>query len=262
MEQFSMKELYDVSLKSTYPMEIGKRQIGIGEKIAVFDKIQIANFLEIKKNITANGGFDNRARVFWEDTKEIQLSFTQGIFSKEQFSLMYNSKLITPTNEETNGIMISKREFKESDENGEFSLKEKPQKIFIYKKANYEKIPYEKISDKIYKISEPYLDLVIDYDYEYTNNIQEMIIGRQLINGYLELEGKTRYKDDITGHTHTGILKIPKLKLMSNLSIKLGEKANPVVGNFSAIGVPVGTKGNKKVMELIFLEDDIDSDIN
>ena len=38
MEQFSMKELYDVSLKSTYPMEIGKRQIGIGEKIAVFDK--------------------------------------------------------------------------------------------------------------------------------------------------------------------------------------------------------------------------------
>ena len=51
MEQFSMKELYDVSLKSTYPMRIGNRTIEPGEKIAVFDKIQLANFNEIKRII-------------------------------------------------------------------------------------------------------------------------------------------------------------------------------------------------------------------
>ena len=76
MEQFSMKELYDVSLKSTYPMRVGNRTIEPGEKIAVFDKIQLANFNEIKKYQSANGGFDNRARVIWEAPKEIQLSFS------------------------------------------------------------------------------------------------------------------------------------------------------------------------------------------
>ena len=48
---------------------------------------------------------------------------------------------------------------------------------------------------------------------------------------------------------------------MSNLSMRLGENAHPVVGDFSAIGVPVGLKGNKTVMEMFFLADDIDSDM-
>jgi hypothetical protein len=33
------KELYEVSLKATYPIEIGDRRIEIGETVAAFDKI-------------------------------------------------------------------------------------------------------------------------------------------------------------------------------------------------------------------------------
>lgn len=261
MEQFGLKELYDVSLKSTYPMKIGNRNIEIGEKIAVFDKIQIANFNEIKKFQSANGGFDNRARVIWEDTKEIQFNFTQGIFSKTQLALMANSKLINYSAEK-GSVLISKREELESNESAEIELKYKPSvNLFIYDKNTFEKIGYEQISEKVFKVYAPYLDLIVDYQYEYKNNIDELVIGTQLTNGYLELEGKTKIKDDITGHTHTGIITIPKLKLMSNLSMRLGGSANPVVGNFSAIGCPIGTKGNKKVMELFFLADDIDSDM-
>ena len=260
MEQFSMKELYDVSLKSTYPMRIGNRTIEPGEKIAVFDKIQLANFNEIKKYQSANGGFDNRGLVHWEDTKEIRFDFRQGIFSKVQLSLMLNSKLIS---EDYNGshILISKRELLESDEKGEIELSYIPHNLFVYNAATNEKLDYEKISDKAIKISGTYKNVIVDYQYEYNNKIEELVIGSQLTNGYLELEGKTRYKDDITGHTHTGIIRIPKLKLMSNLSMRLGENANPVVGGFSAIGLPVGERGNKKVMELFFLADDIDSDM-
>jgi hypothetical protein len=47
-------------------------------------------------------------------------------------------------------------------------------------------------------------------------------IGRRAFNGFLELEGKTRVKDDTSGQITTGIIKIPQLKLMSGLSIKLG----------------------------------------
>lgn len=260
MEQFSMKELYDVSLKTTYPMKIGNRTIDVGEKVAVFDKIQLANFNEIKNYKTANGGYDNRARVFWEDTKEIRFNFTQGIFSKEQMVLMLNSKLID-YKEKKDIYLISKREFLESDENGEVELQQAPFNLFIYIAETFEKIDYELISKNKIKIAKPYINLIVDYQYEYNNNVEQLIIGTQLTEGYLELEGKTRYKDDITGHTHTGIIKIPKLKLMSNLSMRLGEGAHPVVGNFSAIGVPVGAKGNKIVMEMFFLADDIDSDM-
>ena len=70
-----------------------------------------------------------------------------------------------------------------------------------------------------------------------------------------------RVKDDITGQVKTGIVMIPRLKLMSDLSIRLGSNAVPQVGRLDAIALPVGAKGNKKVMEIIFLDDDIDSDM-
>jgi hypothetical protein len=68
------KELYDVSLKATYPIEVGGRIIEVGETVAAFDKIQIANFEERKNFISANGGYDNRARIWWEESKEIRIT--------------------------------------------------------------------------------------------------------------------------------------------------------------------------------------------
>ena len=42
--EFGMKELYSVFLKTTYPMRIHEKEFEEGEIIAAFDKIQIANF--------------------------------------------------------------------------------------------------------------------------------------------------------------------------------------------------------------------------
>ena len=97
--QFGFKELYSVLLKATYPMEIKGRKFEVGETIAAFDRISIANFEEIKSYISANGGFDNRARVDWDTTKEVQLIFSQGVFSKTQFALMNGLRLFDVQNE-------------------------------------------------------------------------------------------------------------------------------------------------------------------
>jgi hypothetical protein len=70
------KELYDVSLKTTYKVEMDGRMLEVGETVAAFDKILIANFEEKKNFISANGGFDNRAHVWWEETKEIRVSLS------------------------------------------------------------------------------------------------------------------------------------------------------------------------------------------
>jgi hypothetical protein len=87
-----------------------------------------------------------------------------------------------------------------------------------------------------------------------------MKIGQKLIGGFLLLEGKTRVKDDITGKTRTAILRIPRLKLVSDLSMRLGREAGPLLANFAAVGYPGVGKG-KMVMEMLFLNDDIDAEM-
>lgn len=74
--ELGFKELYEVSLKATLPIEVNGETIEVGETIAFFDKIQIANFQEIKISASANGGYDSRALVWWEETKEVKLNFT------------------------------------------------------------------------------------------------------------------------------------------------------------------------------------------
>ena len=68
---FGLKELTELTLKATYPIEMDGRMFEAGEVIARFDKIQIANFRELTSRATANGGKSNATLVVWEDPKEI-----------------------------------------------------------------------------------------------------------------------------------------------------------------------------------------------
>jgi hypothetical protein len=86
-----------------------------------------------------------------------------------------------------------------------------------------------------------------------------MNVGKRLTTGYLSLIGKMRVKDDITGKVKTGIIKIPKLRLMSDLSMRVGSDAIPQVGRLDVVAVPEGARGQSKVMQIIFLNDDIDA---
>ena len=256
--QFSLKELYDVRIKTTYPIEINGKQLEIGETIAMFDRIKIANFEEIKSFIAARGGYNNEGRVFWEDEKEIRIDFQQGIFNTAQLSLMNNAKLLE--NKENTLLTITKRELNQSNGEGNIFLEETPLgNVFIYDE-NGNKLSYSQEENRL-KIDETYCRVIVDYEYKYKGNSQSILVGRPLIQGFLSLEGKTRVKEDITGQVKTGIIKIPKLRLMSELSMRLGQDAVPVMGSMTISGLPSGVKGSKKVMELIILEEDIDSDI-
>jgi hypothetical protein len=43
--------------------------------------------------------------------------------------------------------------------------------------------------------------------------------------------------------------------------MRLGKNANPVVANFKAVALPTGTRENMSIMDILFLNDDIDSDM-
>ena len=258
--ELGFKELYEVSLKATYPIEVGGAKFEVGETIASFDKIQLANFQEVKNIANANGGWDNRSHIHWESTKELHLNFTQGVFSKTQLALMTNAKLINNLGKQI--IPINKREVFESNENGLIKVgRELREPIFVYDQTTGEKITNWTRNENSIVLEESYKTVLIDYWYNYDNGCITLTVGQALTHGYFSLTGKMRVKDGVTGHVTTGILNIPKLRLMSDLSMRVGSDAIPQVGRLDAVAVPEGVRGQQKVMEITFLNDDIDADM-
>ena len=259
MEYGSFKDFESVRLKATYKLEIGNRTIEPGETIAYFDQIQIAGLSEFREYVTAHGGYEDRVRVIWDRTKELNLTFTRGVFTAEQLALWVNGRLIEAGDNDV--VKTPMREFLESDENGVITCKYIPvHDIFVYNKETGEKLEFTQ-DEKELTIESAYTDVIVDYDFDYTGGGRLIRIGQRLLTGFVELEGITRVKDDTTGQIVTGIIHIPHLKLMSDLSIRLGAQANPVAANFKAMGVPVGSRGNTYVVEFYYLEDDIQADL-
>ena len=257
-KQFGLKELTDLTLKTTYKIEIGGREFEPGEVVARFDKIQVANFQELTQRISANGGYGNATQIIWEDPKELQVNFRQGVFSQRQFAVLNNLK-----SARKDAVFISGHFLGESDEEGRIFLnKKRVKEVFVYNAKTYEKILPISIDfeEGVITIKHQYLDVEVDFVYEY-HNAAIMTVGQKLFSGFLQLEGRTKTKDDITGRVRTAILRIPRLKLVSDLSLRLGREATPVIGEFDAVGLPFGGRGDKRIMELLFLEDDIDAEI-
>ena len=256
---FSFKDLEKVSLKATSNIGIGNKQFVPGETLAFFDKIQIATLDEDRDTRVAEGGYENIPRVFWDTTKDLRISFSQGVLSKEHFALMTNSRLIEQVGVP---ISITEQEEKETNESGQITLAREPiGEIFIYNKNTGERITEFTVDGATLELGIPFLDVLVRYTFNYINQSFDYKIGQRLVNGFVELEGRTRVKDDVSGQVVTGIIKIPKMKLLSELSIKLGEQASPVVGRFDALCVPVGSRGNTYVTDFVILGDDIDSDL-
>ena len=260
-EKFGTKELYDISLKATFPMRIGNREIDEGETIIHFDEAELATLDTVTSRVAAVGGFDNRPQVIWEQTRQINFVLRKGVMSHTSWVLLSNSKVF----EEVAGgesVEISFREELETDENNQIELKYKPNKLFLYNKKTGTKIKEYSLNDKTITLDTPYTTIIADYTFKYNDKAYKTLkIGNKLLQGYISLEGKLEIKDDKDGLEKTGILKIPKMTLASDLSLRLGTEAQPLVGSIDLIGFPVGTRGNSSVCGITFLEENLRSDI-
>ena len=261
--EFGMQELYSVQLKSTYPIEIKGRTYAAGEVVAAFDKIQIANFQEINKEVAAQGGYQNRKLVIWDRTEGVNLIFTQGVFSKTQLGLMHNARMVSIG--ENTIIRIAQRDELETDDEGKITLTHVPidSWIFVYNKETGEKLTDLSWVDRTQGILQTpliYKEVIVDYEYGYDNGADVELIGEEIFDGFLTLEGRSRIKDDITGQTHTAIIYIPKLKITSDFNLTLGQNAQPVVGQFKATALSTGERKKSKALEIYYLDEDIDRD--
>ena len=242
-------------------MEIKGKEIAAGEVIAAFDKIQMADFREIHREVAAQGGYQNRKLVIWNRIGGVDLIFTQGIFSKTQMALMNNNRLIQIGQNQV--VRIAQRDELETDDEGKITLTHVPINswIFVYNKETGEKLTgLSMIDEQTIQTSLIYKDVIVDYEYGYNNGIDVGFIGEDIFDGYVTLEGRTRIKDDETGETHTAIIYIPKLKITSDFNLTLGADAQPVVGKFTGTALQVGQEKRMRALEIYFLDEDIDRD--
>ena len=77
------------------------------------------------------------------------------------------------------------------------------------------------------------------------------------------LEGKFYSKDENEGINYTNLIYMPKVRVVSDINLRLGEKADPTMSVFNIIGMPEnrGTNADGLILEITRLDSDIDEEI-
>lgn len=294
---FGIKELYDINLRLLKPLEIGKIKYDINESILSFSRAEIAQLQEHKRNTYAHGGFHDNVLVNWEIDKEVSFAITHGVLSPVSWALLSNSVLKEPTKKsvsfcetlhtiEANDYLYvdlkycpnccecrlgaQPNPYNEPLPMGrqpELLLKPLPPSkikwIFVYNAETGERIREFQIYMNRIFLQQPCRRVVVDYTFCYEDKIKIIEIGNRLVNGFLKLDGKMSVKDDKSGEVSTGILELPKIKLSSSLSVKLGSNyENSTVSDFYFTGYPNEDDRREKqaVAYITFLDRELTGD--
>lgn len=111
--------------------------------------------------------------------------------------------------------------------------------IFCYNAETGQRIhDFQIFKNRIF-FQEECTKVMVDYTFNYEDKIKVLEVGNRLLNGFLRLTGKMSVKDQVNGSVSTAILEMPKIKLSSSLSIKVGKNyQNSTVSDFFFTGYP------------------------
>ena len=293
-QYFGTKELYEVVLRAKVPMQFGKRYIEKDEPVLYFENVSLSCLSEQNAPIMARGGWANLPRVVWEDRSEVTFSLIEGVMSSISMGILLSAEVTSEAQQEE-PMLIQKRE-------GPFELIEKEiddkvynilylehmpilypkKKTFIFEFMN--NVAQKKVYGKILKqVEDPFgrvclaifddkeltqnadidKEYVVDYYYEYGDEALIYTVQKERFNGLFTLEGKFYSKDENEGRNYTNIIYMPKVRVVSNIDLRLGENASPTVSTFNIIGLTENVGGNKKslILEITRLNSDEDGDI-
>lgn len=280
-QYYGHKELYEVVLRAKTRMQFGERSIEVGEPVMYFDNVNMSLLSEQSRQIMARGGWGNLPHVVWDDRSEVVFTMTEGVMSNIGMGILFGAKVLANNDQK---MYVSKKEgpfeLVELEIDGKiehgFYIEQKPEikdkKAFIFefdKKAIQKKVKaylYEKttpigVQYFVYLDSSADLDKQywIDYYYEYKDEALHYLIQQERFNGLFSLEGKFYSKDENEGKNYTNLLYMPKVRIASNINLRLGERADPTVSTFNIIGLPE-TVGNYKnlIVEFTRLGEDVE----
>ena len=279
-QYFGVKELYEVVLKAKTPMQFGSRHLEKDEPVLYFENVSISMLSERSNPIMARGGWSNMPRVIWEDRSEVVFSLTEGVMSSVSMSILLSANMT----EKTNGvsILIPKREGPfELDDEDSFTLEHMPvlppdKKVFIYeydRDVGQKKVYGEimEVKNNIFGEQYPRIRIkeadatkryMVDYYYEYKDEALIYLIQKERFNGLFTLEGKFYSKDENDGMNYTNLIYMPKVRVVSDINLRLGERADPTTSVFNIVGMPEKTdESNNLIVKIVRLNQDIDADV-
>ncbi len=104
-------------------------------------------------------------------------------------------------------------------------------------------------------------EYIIEYYYQYPTEALIYRIQKQRFNGLFSLEGKFYSKDENEGINYTNLIYMPKVRVVSDIDLRLGEKASPTMSVFNIIGMPENMGSNKDglILQITRLDSDIDA---
>lgn len=263
IQNLGMKSLEEVCIKSYKPMIFGARNLEKGEPILYFENIQIGQLSEENRPIIARGGWGNNSLVVWDTRDQMTFRFQNGIINQLGLGLLLGANVLA----RENGIIAHFYE-KEIilDENGEAELQHAPlttSPIFVFHYALssiQEKITEYTIENNRISCGSAlaFQQIACDYYFTYNSEAITYTLGKQRFNGNFSLEAMFYMKDENDGLQHTALLSLPKIQIVSNIKLYLGEKANPTVSTFDIIAFPDRTEyGESIVAQIVYLDDDI-----
>lgn len=288
-QYFGVKELYEVVLRAKNPMQFGSRYLEADEPVLYFENITMSVLSEKDAPIMARGGWSNMPRVIWEDRSEVQFTVSEGVMSSISMGILLSANVTQNKIEEP--ILARKKEGPFSFAIGEtrpiieiehWPVPSDRKKTFIFEYSRdvaqrkiygkeihgtydlvtgKEKCLIELYEDKnLQHLADMNSEYIIDYYYEYTNEALIYTVQKERFNGLFTLEGKFYSKDENEGLDYTNLIYMPKVRIVSDINLRLGERADPTMSVFNIIGLPENVGGNKKsmILEITRLSDDID----
>lgn len=279
-------------------MQFGSRKVETGEPVLYFENISIAALQERSKLVMARGGWENQPRVTWEERSEVSFQMIEGVMSQLSFGILLDAVMMAP--EQDKPLLVPMKEgpfsiqYLGQDENYHdqygIELKHEPKRlpekkvfIFEYKRGREQRKVYgefKKMPDRFNRANltrncilihdddnniitdtETENEYVVDYYYEYGDEALIYTISKERFNGLFSLEGKFYSKDENEGINYTNLLYMPKVRVVSDINLRLGERADPVVSTFNIVGLPETLGKNSTIVEIIRLGTDIDDNI-
>lgn len=242
-------------------MTFGTRSLEKDEPVLYFENVSMSFLTEQSRPIMARGGWGNTPYVIWEDHSEVQFTISEGVMSSISMGILLSADVTS--NKTGSSILVQQRDGPFILSNGQLQLTHKPylqKKVFIYE---YER---DVVQRKVYgrlngqtgivvyqdkalslpaDITKQYL---VDYYYEYKDEALIYNIQKERFHGLFTLEGKFYTKDENEGINYTNLLYMPKVRVVSDINLRLGERADPTVATFHIIGMPETTAENENLI--------------
>ena len=255
---FGIKDIYSAVIKTNQDLDFLGKHYETGETLLHLTNIQDFSLEEDLAYVSATGGYNNKNLVDWNITKEVPGVIGVGTINFISFGLNNLNNPIINQNK-----IIPYFEKGTTDEEGNFVLQNNPsnlKKVYVYKINNTdtekEKINFSVSENKI-TVEEPFIDIAVDYYFEYKNDSIHVDIGDKNLFSNLSFTGKFYYTDKYSGLKKTGIISIPSFKITNNFSIGLGMRASLSLNNIYFTALPTGVRPNQKSLSVVYLDKDI-----